>query len=44
LQTLALAYGVSPDTFENHESCPAALLRGLNDILWMPVTIERDAP
>jgi hypothetical protein len=44
LQTLALAYGVSPDTFENHESCPAALFRGLNDILWMPVTTERDAP
>jgi hypothetical protein len=37
LETLALAYGVNPDTFENKESCPAALLRGLNDLLWMPM-------
>jgi hypothetical protein len=52
LRSLAMAYGVSTDyarneaglVGENNEYGPAELLRGLNDISWMPVrerTIKR---
>jgi len=43
LQSLALHYGVSgfgAQQLGEADSSPAALLRGLNDILWMPETDE----
>jgi hypothetical protein len=49
LRSLALSYGVSAGfgagrgglVGEAHEPSPAALLRGLNDILWLP-TLSQD--
>jgi hypothetical protein len=47
LRSLALCYGVQtefgggPLAFEHHEGTPAALLRGLNDILAFPTTSTR---
>jgi hypothetical protein len=47
LRTLALSYGVSaglgggPLVGEADTNTPAILLRGLNDISWMPTTSER---
>jgi hypothetical protein len=48
LRSLALQYGVSAEfgggrtglVGEAHEVSPAALLRGLNDTLWMPTTAD----
>jgi hypothetical protein len=48
LRSLALQYGVSAEfggartglVGEAHEVSPAALLRGLNDLLWMPTTAD----
>lgn len=48
LRSLALSYGVSFEVGrarpgavgEADETSPAALLRGLNDILWLPTAVE----
>jgi hypothetical protein len=48
LRSLALSYGVSAEfgddrgglVGEAHEQSPAALLRGLNDILWLPTATK----
>jgi hypothetical protein len=48
LRTLALAYGVSAEfgvgqgglVGQAHQTSPASLLRGLNDVLWLPTAVE----
>lgn len=48
VRSLALNYGVGAGfgdgthVGEEHPYTPAAILRGLNDISWMPCTTERD--
>jgi len=50
LRSLALSYGVSTEfggsslVGEASGATPAAIVRGLNDISWMPCTTERDIP
>jgi hypothetical protein len=50
LRSLALSYGVSAEfgggalVGETRMATPAAILRGLNDISWLPTTAEQGGP